>query len=439
MVVCVAQTRRLVREGPRRGSKTLRNHYERVICACCFLFLCVNIGFPSTSFNVYQPYIVAQMGDTNGSLFLALRTLVSMLCMLAVGRYYARLDCRLGVFLATLSTGVGFIVYGCATSFPVYCVGALFAGAGYGLGGMVAMTLLVGRWYRSRVGTAVGIAATGSGVASIVLPVIITHVIETLGLHWAFYLEAVLAVLLGVLVFALLRNRPADLGLEPYHNPDEDADHPVASRPEAEHSLTPPARRLMFVAMVFMGCITVDGWGYLSILMTSNGFDAYFAATLLTVAGVCLAVAKAVSGLVFDALGTRRASVIFLALMVAGLVLCCLAGTQSRPLMALAVVVFGFGASLGTVGISVWSIDLSTAAERARLVKDLQVAYALGGFVFNLLPGPLASVTGSYVPSYVILTVLGVLEALVVLGVYLSHRLRIDVPAPSEGNAGDEA
>ena len=93
-------------------------HYEKVICGCCFLFLCVNVGFPSTSFNVYQPYIVELVGDSAGSLILAVRTFVSLICMVFVACYYERFDCRLGIFLATLCTAAGFLIYGTSQSLP---------------------------------------------------------------------------------------------------------------------------------------------------------------------------------------------------------------------------------------------------------------------------------------------------------------------------------
>ena len=106
-------------------------HYEKVVCACCFLFLCVNIGFTSTSFNVYQPYIVAVdgIGDTGGSLILAFRTLISLLCMLAVAKWYRLLDCRLGVFLASCLTAIGFFFYSLADHFFMFCLGGLFGSA----------------------------------------------------------------------------------------------------------------------------------------------------------------------------------------------------------------------------------------------------------------------------------------------------------------------
>lgn len=392
-------------------------HYEKVVCACCFLFVCVNIGFASTSFNVYQPYIieVGNIGNTGGSLILAFRTLVSLLCMLVVAKWYQTFDCRLGVFLASCSTALGFFIYSFADSFWLFCLGGIFAGAGYGLGGMVGVTLIIGRWFKSHVGAAVGISATGSGFASILFPVVITFIIENGSLASAFRMEALVALAVGILVFCLLRNYPSDLGMQPYETHEKNKKE---KRIGAACSLTPRARRLMCLGMVFMGAIAVDGWGYLSVLMTSSGFDAYFAATMLTVAGVGLALAKAVSGEAFDLLGAPVGSAIFFVLMNVGLFLCIFAFTGNQVLMAVAIALFSVGNCLGTVGISIWSIDLSIVEERVKLVKDLQVAYAFGAFVFNFVPGPLMDLLGSYSISYGILTVLGITCMVIVLSIY---------------------
>ncbi len=103
----------------------MRKHYPKVITACCFLFLFVNIGMPSTSFSVYQPYLVAlpDIGDSGGSLILSVRTLVTLLAMFVVNRYYNRLDCRLAVTLGCALTAAGFYLYSFATSMPVFLAG----------------------------------------------------------------------------------------------------------------------------------------------------------------------------------------------------------------------------------------------------------------------------------------------------------------------------
>ena len=408
----------------------LKAHYEKIICACCFLFLCVNVGFPSTSFNVYQPYIVELVGDTNGSLVLAARTFISLICMVFVARYYKKFDCRLGIFMATMCTAAGFMVYSFTSSFAGMCVAAALTGAGYGLGGFSGMTLVIGRWYKQRVGMALGIASMGSGIASILIPIAATFVIKNVSLAWSFRLEALLALSIGLTVFALLRNRPPE---------DQDAAGSqaaqvakgsaaegnkvaVAAQPAAQRqTIAGSRRRLMQVAMFFLGCISVDGYGYLSVLMTSSGFDHYFAATLLSVCGLALTVSKFINGAIFDALGTRKGSAIFFILWNIGLVLCCMAGLGNTVIMAVAIVLMGVGTTLGSVGISMWCIDLSAEADRAKLVRDLQVAYATGGFLFNLVPGPLMDAVGTYTISYGILLAMCLACMAIVLTIYSRH------------------
>ena len=73
----------------------MRQRYHYIIVFCCFLSLFVNIGLPSTSFAVYQPSIVALVGDAAGSTILAVRILVSVLAITVVDRYYDMLDTRL--------------------------------------------------------------------------------------------------------------------------------------------------------------------------------------------------------------------------------------------------------------------------------------------------------------------------------------------------------
>lgn len=406
----------------------VRAHYEKVVCACCFLFLFVNMGFSSTSFGVYQPYIAEVVGDTAGSLVLACRTLSSLVCMLFVDRFYARLDCRTGVFAASMLTAAGFAAYAAAHDLAGFCLGALLSGAGYGLGGMVCMTTLVSRWFRDHVGTAVGVASAGSGMASLLVSPTVARIVAASSLSTAFLCEAGAAALIGVVVFALLRNRPQDIGAEPFalaqagaggtpHKPGHSRTAAQAAQGEGVE-LPRGAFAAMLVAMTFMGVLAIDGMGYLSILFTSTGIDRIEAATLVAVAGGCLTVSKALSGKVFDLVGVYRGSAAFFCVLLAGYAMCCLMGTGSAATAWAAAILSGCGISLGTVGISLWSLKLSTPRQRARVIKDFQVAYALGGFLFNFVPGTLMDLCGSYVLSYDIMAALAVACAAVTLVVY---------------------
>lgn len=105
----------------------------------------VNVGCPSTSFGVYQPYIVDQPNMTHfyGSLIVSLRSLASLISMFFIAAYYKKLDCRIGVALATMATGLGFIIFAFSDNVVMYSLGAIVMGVGYSLGGAAGMTILL--------------------------------------------------------------------------------------------------------------------------------------------------------------------------------------------------------------------------------------------------------------------------------------------------------
>lgn len=399
----------------------IKRHYEKVIVGCCFLFVFVNVGLASTAFSVHQPYLVAieGIGDTGGSLILSTRTLVSLLAMLVVDRYYNLLDVRRGVFIACLCTAGGFGIYSLASSLISFMGGAVLLGLGYGLGGTVAMTYLANRWFSSGIGSVVGFASTGSGLASIVMPLVVVNVIEASSLSVAFLVEGAIACSIGIAVLALLRNRPSDLSMEPY------AGKTGKTRARFALKIGPIPRTqqiTLFAAMVCVGTFCCCGMTYMSVLATSSGFDPRFAALLVSIAGTALTVAKFVVGELFDHLGSPRASAIMFAFACMGFLLCCCAGLGNQAIMICAAIAVGAGLSLGSVGISVWSIDLSDPVNRARQIKNFQVAYALGAFIANTLPGFVKDLAGSYVISYAAMIVVILFAAIIILRFYHAHK-----------------
>lgn len=398
-------------------------HYEKVIVACAFLTLFVNIGFPSTSFNVYMPYVVGEVGDVGGSLVLALRTLASMGAVIVVDRYFHLFDLRVGLALGFAFTATGFAVYGFASTLPVFLAGGVITGLGYGLGGMVGVTMLIRRWYASGFSGAIGLASVGSGVASVVVPICAVHLIEGLSLSISFRIQAFVALVIGVIVFLAMRNRPADMGIKPFER-DDGTGTAKRGMSGAGRNVSPRTRKLLLVAVTFVGMLCVGGPSYLSILMGECGFDSVFAAAVLSALGVSLTIAKFVSGKVFDRFGTAHGSTIFFMAFVCGPGLCLLSPLHLEPVMVLAAVLYGAGAALGTVGVSVWSVEFADPKNYARSIKNFQLAYSAGGFVANTFPGALKELTGSYMDTYALFFVLASAAMAIVVGIYASHRLR---------------
>lgn len=401
----------------------IKRHYDKVIVACGFLFLFANMGLASTAFSVHQPYIVAieGIGDTGGSLILSVRTAVSLLAMVFVDRYYRLLDVRKGVFVATLMTACGFVVYAFARTQLAFMGGAVFLGLGYGLGGMVAITYIANRWFSSGLGSMVGIASMGSGLATIVVPMVVVHIINRASLSHAFICEAFTAAVIAALMLLLLRNRPSDMGLSPYGGQDgpkgrrRKNSHPrMREAPGSEHFV-------LMVAMVCVGIFSCTGVTYISVLASSNGFGPMLAAALVSIAGIALTAAKLVTGELFDHLGGARATAIMFAIGMMGYGLCSMAALGSEGIMVAGAALVGAGISLGSVGVSVWSIDLSSRENREKEIRNFQVAYSIGAFIANTTPGIIKDVAGSYVVAYVGIVIIAAVAAAIILRYYRKY------------------
>ena len=410
--------------------KSLAKHYRGITVACAFLLICVNVGFNSTSFSVYQHYLVELpgIGNVGGSAIVTTRTLVALLCMFFTGFYYKKVNPRLGFSVATICSCAAFVCYGSFQNIGGLCFAAVLAGIGYGLGGMVASTYLIGNWFKGKVGHVAGIAAMGSGIASIVIPICAGWIIETFSLSTAFYAEGATVLLISIFLLVFVKADPREVGLMPMTDSENFMHFGKRKKPQEEApedkaasqgiDLPISANVIMVIAIIFLGGVSVAGYNYFGILLTTQGIDTVTAAALLSLAGIFLTLSKFVVGAACDRFGTLIGSTIFFVMLLISMVLCCFVGAGGVPEAVLAAIMIGIGMPLGTTGVSLWSLELTTPEKMLKTIKRFQVSYAFGGFAFNMMPGVLAQLTGTYVSSYVALTVMTVISAVLVIAVY---------------------
>ena len=163
-------------------------HYGWVICVTCTLLLFVTMGTVSNGFSIYLPYIMAERGLTHAqtSSLVTLRCLVAFVAMLLIGGYYRKVSLRVGTGLAVCCAGLAFWLYSAAETYPLFCVGAAVSGISYGLGSMIPVSILINRWFDQHRALALSICASGSGIATIVLPPVTTHLVERFSMSAAF-------------------------------------------------------------------------------------------------------------------------------------------------------------------------------------------------------------------------------------------------------------
>lgn len=189
----------------------------------------------------------------------------------------------------------------------------------------------------------------------------------------------------------------------------------------------------MIFALVLLGGVSVAGFNYFGILLTTQGIDLGVAAVLISLSGVFLTLSKFAVGVVCDRFGTLTGSFLFFILLAIAMMLCALVGAGGIPEAAAAAIVLGIGMPLGTTGIALWSLELSTPEQMLKTIRHFQLAYAFGGFIFNLMPGVLCALTGTYTSSYFVMLGMTAICAVIVVVVYAHHIKRTQAAIRSDG------
>ena len=400
-----------------------RVYYGWLVCAAATLLIFITMGTVSNGFSVYLPFIQAQRGLTHAqtSSLVTLRCLVAFVAMVVIGWYYKVFSIRVGTVIAAGCAGAAFFLYSVAGDYRTFCIGAAVSGLSYGFGSMIPVSILMARWFVRHRALALSICATGSGIATIVLPPVTTRLVEGLSMAAAFRIEAVFIFAAAVLILLLLRNDPAEKGLSPYGQEPQPENAPGGeAAPARSFSLTPRMWVLMFLVSLTMGGLANPGFSHLSVLFTSEGFPAMTVAVLISGTGLMITVGKLLYGGATDRVGGRTSSLLFGAVLLAGHVLCCLAFLGSTPLAVVTVACLGVGYPIATIGPSVWAGDMASPDNYPKVVRRLQVVYAGGALLFASVPGILADrAGGSYIPAYILFSCF---LALTLLFIALAYR-----------------
>ncbi len=401
-------------------STTHRVHYAWVICLAGTLMLFTSIGLGVNVFSAFQPHLMAYAGLTNtqGSFIITVRSFFLLLGMTTANTLVDRLGIRGGGTLALVMVALSSFLFGAVRQFPLYCVAAALVGLSYSWAGMIPASLLISRWFHDRQALALGIVSAGTGFATIVAPVPFTMLIEKFSLRVSFWTEAGIVLVFALLYFLLARNTPEEKGMSPYRLAG--LENTPARPRQAPQGLTRPRWYAVLVASFCVGAATSLGISNTGVLYSTAGYDSAVVAQLISVMGLCMMVGKVAYGQVADRVGGRLSNYLIYALVLAGFALCCLADTGSVPLAYAAMIIAGLGMPVSTVALPIWARDLRGDEGYAQGLKWIQSMYGLGIFVIGPVPGALADVTGSYVPTYAIF--LGMLALSLVLVGYVYAR-----------------
>lgn len=398
-------------------------HYGIFVCAACTLAMICVVGFSVSSFPIFLPYIIDNGGltKTQGSMLLSLRGLSSMVTILLLVEYYLKkLDMRLGIFIATTMTALAFCIYSTATNYWAYCFGAILSGAAYSFGGMIPVAILINRWFDTNGATALCICSAGSGVATIIMPLVITNLVKMFSLNTTFLVVAIFVGISALIIVAVLRNDPKEKNLAPFRK--ETTELCVAPTPEQDSEEKRYVILGITMAIFLINAALQTNFLHINVLYITEGADEKILSVLISAGGIVLTLSKCLFGYLTDHYGVYKTGNIYLLLALAGCIFHCMAATDNIILMALAIELTYAGSTLCTVAIAAYAKDVSAVKTYEKNVKIFQLAGTVGAFAFTPIPGIIADITGSYIQAYILLVILIVLAICSVQFCYICRK-----------------
>ncbi len=193
-------------------------HYGWVMLAVTFLTMLTTacaMGAP----GVLMPPLQKEFGWTAAQISGALAVRLILLGLIAP--FAAAMMIRFGL-KRVVSLALGLIIAGLGLSlmmteiWQLFLFWGLFVGVGTGMTAIVLGATVANRWFSQRRGLVIGILTASSATGQLAFLPLIARLSEDHGWQTALLLVCALLVTALVLVLLLLRDRPVDVGLNPY-------------------------------------------------------------------------------------------------------------------------------------------------------------------------------------------------------------------------------
>ncbi|PUE18455.1 hypothetical protein B9Z38_13465 [Limnohabitans sp. MMS-10A-160] len=306
-------------------------------------------------------------------------------------RFGPRIVCSAGMALIAL----GLLATSWATSLlAVYVSYGLLVGLGIALVYTPSIAS-VQPWFTTRRGLAGGIASSGVGAGTLLVPVLVAMAIGPMPWREAMQVLALGVLVLGLLAAALLRRAPAA--------PSSGAGG-SSSGLSLRETLRSPTFRWLYLATVLASPVMFIPFAHVSASARDLGLGEAFAVGLVGLIGVGSLVGRFAIGLLADRLGRAQTLVLMQMSMGASYVLWGAAGGQGL----LVVFALWFGLSYGAIVSLLPAIcmDYFGGKSVASVVGTLYSGAALGNLLGPVLAGAVFDHSGHYLGVMAVCAVL---------------------------------
>jgi MFS family permease len=384
-----------------KRSYSLRNgrgFFYGYFVAGASLFMISIIWAVYFAFGVFFKPILNEFGWTRAvtSGALSLAVIMSGLLTIAMGGLTDRVGPRTVMTLCGLLLGSGFILMSQVRALlHLYLFYGILVGVGMS-GSFVPLISTVARWFVKRRGLMTGIVASGTGVGTLIGPLVASRLIPIYGWRVSYALLGGVLMAVVVLFAQFTKRDPSQVSQIPYGQNQIDQTK-LNSKMEGL-SLREAVCTLQF--WVFSGAVFCYGYCVYAIMVhivphaTELGISTIHAASILATIGGLSILGKILLGRLGDFIGNKPIIILGFILMSAASIWLVSARTQWMLFSIAGIFGFGYGGS--TVSQSPLIAELFGLRAHGLIFGVFSVSVMSGGAVGPLLTGHVFDVTNSY-------------------------------------------
>ncbi len=408
------------------GKRLLPFHYGWVIVGTGTATIFAALGLGRFALGMLLPSMGADLGLSPAEMgWIGTGNFVGYLAaVLAAGWLVRRLGARRMIALALALVGLSMLLVGRADGFAAVMLLYVLTGLGSG-GANVPVMGLVPHWFgRRKRGKAAGYIVIGSGFAIVFSGLAVPAINAAVGgegwrVSWTVLGGLALAV--ALLAYGLLRDRPAEMGLDPI-----DAPAPASAAAQSHAAPPPPPASLRRLTFHLGGVYALFGFGYViyatflvTTLVHERGFAEASAGQAWGWIGFLSLFSGPVLGGVSDRVGRKAALAVVFAFQATAYLL--IASDLPEAFVYLSIALYGLVA-WAVPGIMAAAVGDYAGPERAAGVfGSITFLFGIGQICGPALAGQLAEILGGFGPGYVAAAVAAILGLLLTLALPRPH------------------
>ncbi len=393
-----------------------------IVALGCSFMIFAGIGLASNCFSVFLDPLGEKINITRTatSSLIGVTNFFTAVSIFSCNFLYTKFTIRKCTFVAGLfiASGHGLLVI--ANTYYLALLSVILIGLGIGAFSYTATSTLIARWFIDKRGFAMGITAAASGIATFLLPPILTLIMNSWGLEAGLLTQCLLILTLVILTTSLIVNHPEDAGVKPYKIM-KSSNNMLHEQENCSKSMSVEGNALEkegvseavfyriliknknFIVILFtsfmLGLTLAPTFQHVAPIITSLGFEKIFASMMVSIFGVCMIISKILAGTVIDKKGTLFGTILIGVFWILAMIVPVFINTNATIAIIFACLV-GFGAPFGSVFIPLWSLDLLPMSLYLKTISICQGVLILGGAVGGVLPGIVYDTTGSYIPTF---------------------------------------